>query len=300
LNIAGDRGKLSSLTDQAGTASYTYDALGRLATEMRVISGVSKSTSYTYNLDGSVKTITYPSNRIVTYTPDSAGRLVSAVDGNGTNYVTSANYNPDGSLRGMVNGSTPTLTSSFQYTHRLQLCRMTTISAGTMPTSCGDTNIGNVMDRGYNFNDGAGDNGNVMAIINYRDATRSQSFTYDALNRLASGSSSANSGAYSWGENYSIDAWSNLQISPMGTKAHGGTFQLSGNAQNRPTGLAYDAAGNLTSYLSATYTISFSCRRTFSLFRPFSSQLFSQVLSSHESRRRPFCRRSSSSLPISF
>jgi hypothetical protein len=39
----------------------------------------------------------------------------------------------------------------------------------------------------------------------------------------------------------------------MGSKAHGGTFQLSGNAQNRPSGLAYDAAGNLMSYLSATY-----------------------------------------------
>jgi uncharacterized protein RhaS with RHS repeats len=39
----------------------------------------------------------------------------------------------------------------------------------------------------------------------------------------------------------------------MGGKAHGGTFQLSGNAQNRPTGMAYDAAGNLMSYLSATY-----------------------------------------------
>jgi RHS repeat-associated protein len=61
-------------------------------------------------------------------------------------------------------------------------------------------------------------------------------------------------GTYSWGENYSIDAWGNLQTSPMGTKAHGGTFQLSGNAQNRPTGMAYDAAGNLMSYVSATYT----------------------------------------------
>jgi hypothetical protein len=33
-----------------------------------------------------------------------------------------------------------------------------------------------------------------------------------------------------------------------------GNFTLSGNAQNRPTGLAYDAAGNLMSYLSSTYT----------------------------------------------
>jgi hypothetical protein len=51
-------------------------------------------------------------------------------------------------------------------------------------------------------------------------------------------------------------------------------------------------------------TISFSCRPTFSCCRPFSSQLFSQVLSSPESRRRPSSRRSSSrssfSWPISF
>jgi RHS repeat-associated protein len=40
----------------------------------------------------------------------------------------------------------------------------------------------------------------------------------------------------------------------MGTKAHGGTFQLSGNVQNRPTGMAYDVAGNLMSYVSSTYT----------------------------------------------
>ena len=98
------------------------------------------------------------------------------------------------------------------------------------------------------------DNGNIFAITNYRDANRSQAFTYDALNRLSSGWSSANTGAYSWGENYSIDSWGNLQTSPMGTKAHGGTFQLSGNVQNRPTGMTYDAAGNLMSYVSSTYT----------------------------------------------
>jgi hypothetical protein len=102
------------------------------------------------------------------------------------------------------------------------------------------TLIGNIMDRGYGFHAGNGtagsgtDNGNVFAITNYRDANRSQAFTYDALNRLASGASSANTGSFSWGENYSIDAWGNLQISPMGTKAHGGTFQLSGNARTVP------------------------------------------------------------------
>src|SRR5882724_9652634 len=255
------KGKLTSLTDQAGTAGYTYDILGSLTAETRSIAGVSKSTSYSYNLGGSVKTLTYPSGRVVTYTPDSAGRLVSAVDGNGTNYITSASYNPDSSLKSLLNGSTPALSQNFQYTPRLQLCRITTLTSGTLPTSCTDSqNIGNIMDRGYDFHAGNGtagsgtDNGNVFAITNYRDANRSQAFTYDALNRLTSSWSSANTGTYSWGENYSIDAWGNLQISPMSGKTHGGNFQLSGNMQNRPTGMAYDTAGNLMSYVSSTYT----------------------------------------------
>jgi RHS repeat-associated protein len=242
-------GKLTSLTDQAGTGSYVYDILGRLTTETRTIAGVSKSTGYAYNLDGSVKTLTYPSGRVVTYTPDFAGRLVSAVDGNGTNYGISATYWPDGSLKTFLNGSFPALNSSFQYNPRLQLCRITTLTSGTLPNSCTDSqHTGNVMDRGYDFHLNAGNNGNVFAITNYRDTTRSQAFTYDALNRLVSGLSAANTGTYSWGENYSIDAWGNLQIAPMPSKAHGGHFPNASDVTNRPLGLGYDAAGNLTNY----------------------------------------------------
>ena len=89
---------------------------------------------------------------MVTYTPDSAGRLVSAVDGNGTSYVTSASYNPDGSLKSLLNGSTPSAEPDFQYTPRLQLCRITALTSGTDPRSCTDSqHIGNIMDRGYDF-----------------------------------------------------------------------------------------------------------------------------------------------------
>ncbi|MGH9570345.1 MAG: hypothetical protein ACRD4F_11925, partial [Candidatus Angelobacter sp.] len=53
-------GHLTGLTDQAGTGSYTYDPLGRIATETRVIAGISKSLSYDYNLDGSIAKLHYP------------------------------------------------------------------------------------------------------------------------------------------------------------------------------------------------------------------------------------------------
>ena len=92
--------------------------------------------------------------------------------------VTSASYNPDGSLKGLLNGSSPALSQNFQYTPRLQLCRITTLTSGTLPTSCTDSqHIGNIMDRGYDFHAGNGtagsgtDNGNVFGITNYRDTS---------------------------------------------------------------------------------------------------------------------------------
>lgn len=46
------KGKLTSLIDQAGSASYSYDPLGRMTGETRVINGVSKSMSYDYGKKG--------------------------------------------------------------------------------------------------------------------------------------------------------------------------------------------------------------------------------------------------------
>ena len=53
----------------------------------------------------------------------------------------------------------------------------------------------------------------VYGITNNLDATRSQVFTYDQLNRIASAqttSTHATSAAHCWGETYTVDAWGNL------------------------------------------------------------------------------------------
>src|SRR5258708_17368708 len=62
------------------------------------------------------------------------------------------------------------------------------------------------------------DKGNVWGITNYRETTRSQSFTYDALNRLTSAQNAGtdctkatvNGKTEYWGNSYSYDAWGNL------------------------------------------------------------------------------------------
>ncbi len=122
-------GHLTSLTDQAGTASYTYDILGRLTTETRTLTGannasISKNLSYEYNLDGSLYKLHYPSGNVVTYAPGAAGLTLSAKDtGNNINYVTSATYGPDSALTGFISGYSASfagITNAFSYNKRLQ------------------------------------------------------------------------------------------------------------------------------------------------------------------------------------
>ncbi len=129
--------------------------------------------------------------------------------------------------------------------------------------SCGDTtNIGNVLDFNYNFSVGTADNGNVTAITNNRDTTRSQNFTYDVLNRIATAvtaSTYATSPAHCWGEAFSYDAWGNLQVIGGASSAYTGCTQeslsVSATTKNQLSGYGYDAAGNMTSIPSvASYT----------------------------------------------
>ena len=167
------KGKLTSLTDQAGTASYTYDILGRLSAETRTLTGannaaISKNLSYEYNLDGSLYKLHYPSGNVVTYAPGTAGLTLSAIDsGNAINYVTGATYGPDSALTGFVSGNSGTfagITNAFTYNKRLQPVSM----SANAPRQT-------VFSIGYDFHLGNGtsgaDNGNVFGITNYKDQT---------------------------------------------------------------------------------------------------------------------------------
>jgi len=237
-----------------------------LATETRTLTGanngaISKTVSYEYNLDGSLYKLHYPSGAVVTYTPDSAGRTLSAVDsGSGINYVTSATYGPDSALTGFVSGSggAAAITSSFTYNKRLQPLTM----SATAPSQT-------VFSIGYDFHAGNGtansgtDNGNVFGITNYKDQNRNQTFTYDALNRLTSAQNAGtncatlvlgNKTEY-WGNAYSYDAWGNL-LQKNVTKCGAEGLTVTADAHNwihaSGTDYLYDAAGNMTRNVTPT------------------------------------------------
>jgi len=65
----------------------------------------------------------------------------------------------------------------------------------------------------YDFHNGNGNNGNVWGIVNNKDTTRNQTFTYDALNRLTSAQNAGtdctkatlNGRTEYWGNSYTYD-----------------------------------------------------------------------------------------------
>src|SRR3984885_9448082 len=241
-------GNRTAMCDGSGATSCSHDKLGRVISQKESPTGggvsVTEGASYTYNRDGSLSTLTYPSGNVVTYTVGGAGRPLGVSDSS-DNYVANgttnhATYAPSGSLASMANGYTTTFTGIVTaniYNNRLQPA----VLSAANPSQT-------IFSLSYNFNPGH-DNGNVQQITNNTrtDATANVVFTYDPLNRISQANTTT-TGQNCWGEVYAIDAWGNLTgISPpsgmSGCNYEGPSIPVGTN--NQITGYCYDGAGNL-------------------------------------------------------
>jgi RHS repeat-associated protein len=237
---------------------------GWKTTDQRTTNSLTKTSTYQYNFLGSPTSITYPSGRVINYAYNPGDRPTSATDQTTlVNYASTLHYWAGGSPCWAAYGAA--ITAAETYNARLQPLNMqATGSVIAYPGSCsGLGQTGNLLDLAYNFNYGSGDNGNVMGITNNLDGTRSQTFAYDALNRIVSAqttSTHATSPTHCWGETYQFDgqptggAWGSLSaITQMTGNYAGCTGEvLAGitvTAQNRisnGTTYYYDTAGNMT------------------------------------------------------
>ncbi len=238
LTITNGKGRRTGMSDGSGATAWSYDSVGKVLSERRTIAGVTKTIAYAYNLNGSVSQIQYPGGRLVSYVLDTAGRLAAATDNDGvTEYAYSASYAPQGGLASVyLNGNLVT----YVYNNRLK------------PTTL-QVNSGSTLNLAYNYFG----NGNVNVITNNRTGAggRSQTLTYDYLNRVATAQSQATSGTDCWGQSFGYDRYGNL-TSASSTKCSSPALSLSVNSKNQitNTGFTYDSAGNLTGDGLLSYT----------------------------------------------
>ena len=246
------KGFRTGMTDgSSGTTTWTYNLAGWVLTENRTIAGRAKTISYTYNQDGSLATMVYPSGRTITYTTNDAQRTTSAKDiANNIQYAVTASYAPIGALTGVIYGPATGfggITTAAVYNSRFE---PTTVLA----TSTGGT----AQNLAYSFSLPGGNNGSVSSIQNNANSGLSETFSYDYLNRILSAATTATSGSGCWGQSFgpsgtpppgpADDAYSNLtQINA--TNCTVGALGIAVSATtNRvtTTGYAFDAAGNMT------------------------------------------------------
>jgi YD repeat-containing protein len=244
-------GRRTGIIDGAGSSAFSYDPMGRLAGVQRTTNSVTKTNSATYYLQGSLKSVTYPSGLAITYQVGADGRPTSATDQSNNTYASSATYAPQGALATLTLGRTSSFAGinvNRSYNDRLEPSEFKASSA-----------TGNATDLVYGYPSGH-NNGNISQVTNNLDGTRSQTYGYDPFNRIMTAgttSTYSTSPTHCWGETYEYDTtpepggpWGNLtNINQPST--YNGCMQESGlsltEINNQLSSYGYDAPGNLTS-----------------------------------------------------
>jgi len=245
-------GRLTSMTDAAGTESFSYDTMGRLWGDKRTTAGITKDASYTYNLDGSIGTMVYPSGSTVAYTPGGAELPLQVVDSATGVSATDVEYTPWGARSYSALGLK--FSERMLYNVRMQPCWTYAPQNLTLTSCTGSYTTGEYIDLKYNWNLGA-DNGNLIGITNDINSNRSQTYGYDAVNRITSAGTLSTCTTDCWSLTFSPDQWGNI-LSTTGTGAASAasfTVQVGNTNQITSSPFTYDAAGNLLTDITSSY-----------------------------------------------
>jgi hypothetical protein len=192
------------------------------------------------------------------YTYNGAAEAIKLIDStDNINFALNGTYAPPGELTGATLGSASGFngfTISNAYNDRLQPILLSATSpTATVLSECFDFHLGVAITSPSpcSFSRStAGDNGNVYQIVNNRSSIRSESFNYDALNRVANAQQTTGT---QWGEAYTSDAWGNMTaIGPYNGKPSE-SLNSSAATNNQLAGYGYDAPGNMTSNGSTYY-----------------------------------------------
>ena len=166
-------GHLTSVTDQAGSLSLSYEQRGLVTANNRTISSQAYNTGYSYQSAGRLATITYASaGWKLTYVRDSAGQVTSITDkppsSGAVNLATSVTHLPYGPVASFTYGNGVTDARTYDLDYRM--------------TSVKDKATSNIQYNSYGYD---ADN-NVHTITDNVTAGNDQTLTYNRIDALAS------------------------------------------------------------------------------------------------------------------
>ncbi len=253
-------GRLSSITSGDTTVGFTYDAAGRIATSKQTTAQTDYPFSYSYYLDGSLHTQTYPSGRALTYGVDLMGRITSVtgqLGGQTAPYASSASYAAHGGLTSVVLGNG--LVERWSYNAARQQPWRIQLGTAAVPNSVDEWLNDYCPTALFAGGSCAANNGNVMAQKVGSLGNAKTVYDYDWLNRILSATESGN--GTGWSQTYGYDAHGNRWVSANAGVALSANTPTSlsnytGTMNNRVTvnNATYDNAGNQTAIGGFSFT----------------------------------------------
>jgi YD repeat-containing protein len=236
-------GRLSKITDVAGTTEYGYDQHGRVLSEIRTIGGQACTTAYRYDQHGRLSGMTYPSGRSIDYVRDEAGRIKeirTTKDGAPALLVSQVSYQPFGPLQSLVFGNGQTYSRTYDLDGRMVSYTLNgqaqTLAYDAASRITGVTDGGNAgNNRSYGYDE-------LDRITSEQRPQRSLGYSYDAVGNRTKYVNGAATTNYTYGTTSNrLMQYSGSQNATMATDANGST------TSNGPTGFNYDARGRLVS-----------------------------------------------------
>jgi RHS repeat-associated protein len=227
-------GRLSTMTDPSGSTVYEYDKTGRVKRELKQVSGLYYNTEYTYDLNGNLIETNYPGGRAITYTYNQTNKVSSVTEtqyGVTNTLASDITYMPFGDMVSMIQGNEIVTTRTYDNRYHLS-----------------GLNIGTIKLLSYTRDDV----GNITAITDNLDPTKTKSYTYDNLYRLTAATGP-------WGGlTYAYDSVGNRtnETTDTGNTAYSymaNTNKLASATGEESLNFDYDNDGNTTAENSRQY-----------------------------------------------
>jgi RHS repeat-associated protein len=226
------------------TSTFEYDDAGNLAEENVEFDGVTGTftTGYTYDLDGRLLTVTYPSGRVVTQSYVNSGGIASDRTNTLTDSPTSATLvssvtdNAAGAItaRTLAGG----IAETRNFNTRNQLTQITAAANSTT-----------LLDISYGY--GTSNDGRIRSRTDAIQPEHSAAYHFDEIGRLTA----VGGGESSWAISWALDRYGNRTAQTPSGLASGrvGQQTTASWTNNKFSGYTYDEAGNLQADGTGTY-----------------------------------------------
>ncbi|WP_161554281.1 RHS repeat-associated core domain-containing protein [Stenotrophobium rhamnosiphilum] len=231
-------GRLTGISDPSGQSTYAYAARGTLFAESNVVASHNYATFYAYDSADNLTQMAYSTGDLLTYTRNAIGQVTqvnATLSGHAQTLASNIQYMPFGPWKQMTMGSGVTTSRSYDQDYRLSSL-----------TAAG------VLGRSYGYDA----RNNATSISDAIAPSKSQTLTYDELNRLTTATGTYGNLSYTYVDSTGDRKTGGLTSNPATYTYATTSHRLNTVSAPNAHAYTYDATGNVVADGATTYTFS--------------------------------------------